>query len=92
MERFHSREQHLCKFIGKLSFPEEGGLFEEGGLYREFKVIGNQAWGITARFTKKTLVPIAPVIDKKQTNKQTSKQIKQKEVTFPYALSSPTSP
>ena len=43
MERFHSREQHLCKFIGKLSFPEEGGLFEEGGLYREFKVIGNQA-------------------------------------------------
>ena len=76
MERFHSRDQHLCKFIGKLSFPEEGVLFEEGGLYREFKVIGNQAWGITARFTKKPLVSIAPVIDKKQTNKQATKQTK----------------
>ena len=37
MERFHSREQHLCKFTGELSFPEEGGLFEREGFIENLR-------------------------------------------------------
>ena len=37
MERFHSRDQNLRKFIGKLSFPEEGGLFEREGFIESLR-------------------------------------------------------
>ena len=37
MERFHSRDQHLCKFIGKLSFPEEEGSLEREGFIENLR-------------------------------------------------------